>query len=394
MKFKKLGNTDLKVSSICLGTMTWGKQNNQQEAFEQMDYALDQGINFFDTAEMYAVPCTEETFGKTETIIGNWLREGNNREKVILATKISGPGLSWIRGGGLQYTKENISTALHESLKRLQTDYIDLYQLHWPERDTNYFGKLGYKHQVEEKEWNSIESVLKTLKQFVDQGKVRYLGLSNESAWGLAKFLELSKFQDLPRVMSVQNPYNLLNRTYEVGLAEISIREQCGLLAHTPLACGILTGKYRNNQKPKGSRLQLFRDYFYGYSGKSSLLAAEKYFIVAKKYNISPAQLSLAFINQQPFVTSSIIGATTMKQLKENIESVNIDLTSEIIDELNLIHKNNPSPSTYQETKGLLNRFSSYLLTTTKLILKGDWNKLSYKLNKIMIKPIKNFINK
>ncbi len=345
MKFKKLGNTDLKVSSICLGTMTWGKQNNQQEAFEQMDYALDKGINFFDTAEMYVVPCTEETFGKTETIIGNWLREGNNREKVILATKISGPGLSWIRGGGLQYTKENISTALHESLKRLQTDYIDLYQLHWPERDTNYFGKLGYKHQVEEKEWNSIESVLKTLKQFVDQGKVRYIGLSNESAWGLAKFLELSKFQDLPRVMSVQNPYNLLNRTYEVGLAEISIRENSGLLAYSPLASGVLTGKYRNNQKPDGSRLQLFGDYFPRYFKKLSLLAVEEYFKVAKKHKISLAQLSLAFVNQQPFVTSNIIGATTIKQLKEDIESINIKLSSDIIDEINLVHKKNPNPA-------------------------------------------------
>ncbi len=260
MKFKKLGNTDLKVSSICLGTMTWGKQNNQQEAFEQMDYALDRGINFFDTAEMYAVPCTKETFGKTETIIGNWFKERNSREKVILATKVSGPGLPWIRGGGLQYTKENISAALEGSLKRLQTDYIDLYQLHWPERDTNYFGKLGYKHQDKEKEWNSIKSILNVLKQFVDQGKVRYIGLSNESAWGLSKFLELSKLQDLPRVVSVQNPYNLLNRTYEVGLAEISIRERSGLLAYSPLASGVLTGKYRNDQQPKGSRLQLFGD--------------------------------------------------------------------------------------------------------------------------------------
>ena len=345
MKYKKLGNIDLKVSLICLGTMTWGKQNNQTEAFEQMDYAMDQGINFFDTAEMYAVPCTEETFGKTETIIGNWFKERNNREKVILASKISGPGLSWIRRGGLQYTKKNISAALEGSLNRLQTDYIDLYQLHWPERDTNYFGKLGYKHQDKEKEWNSVESILNVLKQFVDQGKVRYIGLSNESAWGLSKFLGLSKFQDLPRVMSVQNPYNLLNRTYEVGLAEISIREQSGLLAYSPLASGVLTGKYRNNQKPKGSRLQLFGDYFPRYFKKLSLLAVEEYFKVAKKHKISLAQLSLAFVNQQPFVTSSIIGATTMEQLKEDIESANITLSSEIIDEINLVHKNNPNPA-------------------------------------------------
>jgi aryl-alcohol dehydrogenase-like predicted oxidoreductase len=345
MKFKKFGNTDLEVSLLCLGTMTWGKQNNQTEAFEQMDYAMSQGVNFFDTAEMYAAPSSEKTFGKTEAIIGNWFRERNNRNKVILATKVSGPGLSWIRGGGLQYTKENISNALQGSLKRLQTDYIDLYQLHWPERNTNYFGKLGYKHQVKEKEWNSIESILRILKQFIDQGKIRYIGLSNESAWGFSKFLELSKLYDLPRVMSVQNPYNLLNRTYEVGLAEISVREQSGLLAYSPLASGVLSGKYRNNQKPEGSRLQLFGDYFPRYAGKSSNLAVEEYFKVAKKYKISLTQLSLAFVNQQPFVTSNIIGATTTKQLKEDIESINIKLSSEIIDEINLVHKKNPNPA-------------------------------------------------
>ena len=345
MNYKKLGNTDLEVSTICLGTMTWGEQNNQKEAFEQMDYAISQGINFFDTAEMYAVPSTEKTFGKTETIIGNWFKERNNRKKVILATKISGPGLSWIRGGGLQYTKENISSALLGSLERLQTDYIDLYQLHWPERNTNYFGKLGYKHKTEEREWNDFESILRTLKQFVDEGKIRYIGLSNESAWGLSKFLELSRSQNLPRVMSVQNPYNLLNRTYEVGLAEISIREQSGLLAYSPLASGVLSGKYRNNQKPKGSRLQLFGDYFPRYARKSSNLAVEEYFKVAKKHKISLAQLSLAFVNQQSFVTSNIIGATTMKQLEENIGSINIKLSTEIIDEINSVHKNNSNPA-------------------------------------------------
>ncbi len=345
MNFRKLGNTDLKVSTICLGTMTWGEQNNQKEAFEQMDYAMSQSVNFFDTAEMYAIPSTEKTFGKTETIIGNWFKERNNRKKVILATKISGPGLSWIRGGGLQYTKENISSALLGSLERLQTDYIDLYQLHWPERNTNYFGKLGYKHKTEEREWNDFESILRTLKQFVDEGKIRYIGLSNESAWGLSKFLELSRSQNLPRVMSVQNPYNLLNRTYEVGLAEISIREQSGLLAYSPLASGVLSGKYRNNQKPKGSRLQLFGDYFPRYAGKSSNLAVEEYFKVAKKHKISLAQLSLAFVNQQSFVTSNIIGATKMKQLEENIGSINIKLSTEIIDEINSVHKNNSNPA-------------------------------------------------
>ena len=270
---------------------------------------------------------------------------GLEREKVILATKVSGPGLSWIRGGGLQYTRENISTALEGSLKRLQTDYIDLYQLHWPERNTNFFGKLDYKHEKEEREWNSIESVLKVLKQFVDQGKIRYVGLSNESAWGLSKFLEIAKSYNLPRMMSVQNPYNLLNRTYEVGLAEISIREKSGLLAYSPMAFGVLSGKYRNNQKPKGSRLQLFGDQFPRYVGKMPLLAVEEYFKIAKKYNISLAQLSLAFVNQQQFVTTNIIGATTMKQLKEDVESISVELSSEIINEINVVHKNNPNPA-------------------------------------------------
>ena len=345
MKFKKLGDTDLKVSLICLGTMTWGEQNSQEEAFEQMDYAINQGVNFFDTAELYSIPPKEKTFGKTEIIIGNWFKERNNREKVILATKISGPGLPWIRGGGLNYTKENISKAIEESLIRLQTDYIDLYQLHWPERNTNYFGKLGYKHEDKEKEWNSFESILRVLKQFIDQGKIRHIGLSNETAWGLSKSLEISKSYDLPRVVSVQNPYNLLNRAYEVSLAEISIREKSGLLAYSPMAFGVLSGKYRNNQSPKGSRLQLFGDQFPRYVGKMPLLAVEEYFKIAKKHNISLAQLSLAFVNQQPHVTSNIIGATTMKQLKEDVESINVELSSVIINEIDVVHKNNPNPA-------------------------------------------------
>jgi aryl-alcohol dehydrogenase-like predicted oxidoreductase len=227
----------------------------------------------------------------------------------------------------------------------METDYIDLYQLHWPERNTNFFGKLDYKHEKEEKEWNSIESVLKVLKQFIDQGKIRYVGLSNESAWGLSKFLEISKSYNLPRVVSVQNPYNLLNRTYEVGLAEISIREKSGLLAYSPMAFGVLSGKYMNNQKPKGSRLQLFGDQFPRYVGKMPLLAVEEYLKIAKKYNISLAQLSLAFVNQQQFVTTNIIGATTMKQLKEDVESISVELSSEIINEINVVHRNNPNPA-------------------------------------------------
>ena len=344
MNYRKLGNTDLEVSTICLGTMTWGEQNNQKEAFEQMDYAIDHGINFFDTAELYAIPPNKKTYGKTEEIIGNWFEQKNNREKIILATKISGPGPSWIRGGGLQYTKENIEKSVNDSLKRLKTDFIDLFQLHWPERNTNYFGKLGYEHK-EEKKWNDFKSILEILKKIIDQGKIRYIGLSNETAWGLSKFLEISKSFNLPKMMSVQNPYNLLNRTYEVGLAEISIREKSGLLAYSPLAFGFLSGKYRNNNLPDKSRMKLFGEFFSRYKSDNSIKAIEDYYKIAKKYNLSLAQMSLAFINSRTFVTSNIIGATTMKQLKENLASINIKINKEIIEEINSIHKNIPNPA-------------------------------------------------
>ena len=344
MNYRKLGNTELDVSTICLGTMTWGEQNNQKEAFEQMDYAIDHGINFFDTAELYAIPPNKKTYGKTEEIIGNWFEQKNNREKIILATKISGPGPSWIRGGGLQYTKENIEKSVNDSLKRLKTDFIDLFQLHWPERNTNYFGKLGYEHK-EEKKWNDFKSILEILKKIIDQGKIRYIGLSNETAWGLSKFLEISKSFNLPKMMSVQNPYNLLNRTYEVGLAEISIREKSGLLAYSPLAFGFLSGKYRNNNLPDKSRMKLFGEFFSRYKSDNSIKAIEDYYKIAKKYNLSLAQMSLAFINSRTFVTSNIIGATTMKQLKENLASINIKINKEIIEEINSIHKNIPNPA-------------------------------------------------
>jgi len=344
MNFKKLGNTDLKVSTICLGTMTWGEQNTQKDAFQQMDYAEDCDINFFDTAELYAVPPNKKTYGKTEEIIGNWFKQKNNREKIVLATKISGPGLSWIRDGGLQYTEKNIKKAIDDSLKRLKTDFIDLYQLHWPERNTNYFGRLGYEH-TEEKKWNDFKSILEILKKFINQGKIRYIGLSNETAWGLSKFLEISKIFELPKMMSVQNPYNLLNRTYEIGLAEISIREKSGLLAYSPLAFGFLSGKYRNNNLPEGSRMKLFEDFFPRYKSNNATKAIEDYYKIAKKYNLSLAQMSLAFINSRSFVTSNIIGATTMEQLKENVGSLNIKIDKEIIQEINSIHKNNPNPA-------------------------------------------------
>jgi len=344
MNYKKLGTTDLEVSTICLGTMTWGEQNSQKEGFEQMDYALDNGVNFFDVAEMYPSPCKKETYGETEKVMGNWFEEKKKRDKIILATKISGPGLSYVRGGGPQYTEKIITEAIENSLKRLKTDYIDLYQLHWPERKTNFFGRLGYVHKDDFDEWNNFEKVLTTLEKFIKQGKIRYIGLSNETPWGLSKFLEISKIKKLPRIMSMQNPYSLLCRTYEVGLSEISIREKSGLLAYSPLAGGFLTGKYRNNNFPENSRQKLFADYYTRYSKPNASPAIEKYFNIAKKFNLDFAQMSLKFCEIQPFMTSVIIGATTMEQLKINIESVNVNLSNEIIKDINSIQKLYPNP--------------------------------------------------
>ncbi len=343
MNYRKLGNTDLSISTICLGTMTWGEQNTQNEGFQQMDYALDQGINFFDTAELYAIPPKKETFGKTEEIIGNWFKLKKNRNKIILATKISGPGLSWIRGGKNQFDKKNINLAVEESLKRLQTDYIDLYQLHWPERSTNYFGKLGYEHKDNE-DWNNFEEILNSLNDLIKNGKIRYIGLSNETAWGLSKFLEISNFKNLPKVMSIQNPYNLLNRTYEVGLAEISIREKSGLLAYSPLASGILTGKYRNGALPEGSRMKLFSDRFPRYQTANATKAVEEYYKIARNFELNLAQMCLKFCEIQKFMTSVIIGATTMEQLKTDVESVNVKLSTEVLKKINDIHKLIPNP--------------------------------------------------
>ena len=345
MKYKKLGDTDLKVSLICLGTMTWGEQNTQKEGFEQMDLALEKGVNFFDTAELYAIPPKAKTYGKTEEIIGNWFKIKKNRKKIILASKIAGPGLKWIRGGGSQYSPKNIEEALHNSLKRLQTDYIDLYQLHWPERNTNYFGDLDYEHDEKEKSWNSFESILNTLKKFIDQGKIRYIGLSNETPWGFSKYLEIAKEKNLPKVVSVQNPYSLVNRTYEVGMSEISIRERAGLLAYSPLAVGYLTGKYRNKKIPKNSRLDLFYENYPRYHNQRTYEAVDEYFKISEKYNISLSQLALAFVNSRDFVTSNIIGATTMEQLQENIDSIDISLNENVMNEINLIHEKIPNPA-------------------------------------------------
>ena len=346
MNYKKLGITNIDVSTICLGTMTYGEQNSQNDGFQQMDYALDQGINFFDTAEMYSVPAKKETFGATERIIGNWFQNRKNRNKIVLATKISGPGMSYIRNGELQYTDKNISLAIENSLKRLKTDYIDLYQLHWPERKTNFFGRLGFDFKEDDSEWNDFEKILIVLEKFIKQGKIRYIGLSNETSWGLSKFLELSKLKQLPKIISVQNAYNLLNRTYEVGLAEVSIREKSGLLGYSPLASGVLTGKYRNNKLPKNSRMQLFGDYFPRYKTINSNKAIDEYFKISKKFDLNLIKMAIKFCEIQKFMTSVIIGATTMEQLKTNVESVNLNLNKEILKNINDVQNKytNPCP--------------------------------------------------
>ena len=344
MKFRKLGTTDIDVSLICLGTMTWGTQNTEKDAFEQMNYAVSKGINFFDTAELYSVPPTSESFGKTEIMIGNWFQKRKNRDKIILASKVAGPGCDWIRGGGNNFDEKKIGEAIDGSLKRLKTDYIDLYQLHWPERSTNFFGRRDYLFNNKEGNWNSFESILEALKKFIKSGKIRYIGMSNETPYGLSRYLEISKNKGAPRMMSVQNPYNLVNRTYEIGMSEISIREKCGLLVYYPLAAGGLSGKYRNGKMPKDSRMALFK----GWERHLNPLAMEaydKYYKLAKDFNLTMVQLAQSFVNSRPFVTSNIIGATTMDQLKENVESINIEFTDEMMDRVNEIHNNNPNPS-------------------------------------------------
>jgi aryl-alcohol dehydrogenase-like predicted oxidoreductase len=362
MKFKKLGNTNIDVSLICLGTMNMGEQNTQEESFEQMDYSLEKGVNFFDTAEVYAVPPRKETQGKSEEIIGNWFTEKKKRDKVILATKCVGAGVDWIRGGGNQFSEKNFTQAIEGSLKRLKTDYIDLYQLHWPERNTNFFGTRDYEHKTadsvdlefdgidssktaEHGGWNSFESILKVLKKFITQGKIRHIGVSNETPWGFAKYLEISEKLNLPKIVSVQNPYNLLNRAYDIGMSEISCRENVGLLAYSPLAIGYLSGKYRENKIPEKSRIGLFGQFWTRYKEPAAIRATEEYFKLAKDSGISLTQMALAFVNSRPFMTSNIIGATTMEQLKENIGTVDIDLSDEIIEKINLIHANNPNPT-------------------------------------------------
>jgi len=354
MKFKKLGITNLNVSRISLGTMTFGEQNSQSESFKLMDYAFEKGVNFFDTAEIYPIYPKKETAGKSEEIIGSWHKKKKNRNKIILATKIASghpkgvgaTGLVWIRGGAknLRFDKENMNKAVNDSLKRLQTDYIDLYQLHWPERNVAVFGQLDFKYDPSDTNWTPIQEVLENLKQLVKSGKIRNIGLSNETPWGIMNFLNIAKEKKLPRVVSVQNGYNLVNRIFDIANSEVSIREDCGLLAHSPLAGGRLSGKYMNEKRPKNSRYTLWPKRFSRHHTKREVTAIEKYVGLAKKYSIAPSTFANAFVNSRPFVTSNIVCATSIEQLKKNINSIDIKLTEEMLNDIEDIHLSDPNP--------------------------------------------------
>ncbi|MCL4152280.1 UNVERIFIED_CONTAM: hypothetical protein GTU68_036572 [Idotea baltica] len=347
MNYKQLGQTDIHVSDICLGTMTFGEQNTAAEGHQQLDYAIEQGVNFIDTAELYAIPPKVETFGRTEEIIGQWLSQRGRRDDIVLASKIAGPGVDFvrhIRQGQTRFDADHINQALHASLVRLKTDYIDLYQLHWPERQTNYFGQLGYKSEEVERNLTPIDETLRALKQHVDAGKIRHIGLSNETPWGMMQFITLAKQYDLPLAVSVQNPYSLLNRTYEIGNAEISHREKIGLLAYSPLGFGVLTGKYLNNAQPEGARITRWPHYA-RYSSEQGVAATQAYVELAIKHEWTPAQMALAFVNEQPFVTSNIIGATNLTQLKANIDSAPMTLSDELRQGIEAIHQRYPNPA-------------------------------------------------
>ena len=354
MKYKKLGTTDLEVSAICLGTMTFGEQNSQIDAFKQMDFAFEKGVNFFDTAEMYPAYPKEETYGKSEEIIGNWIKTKKNRDKIFISTKIAsnhpkGIGaskLSWIRKGGenLRFDKDNMNKAINDSLKRLKTDYIDLYQLHWPERNVAIFGQLDFKYDPLEKKWTAFEEVLQNLNQLIKSGKIRHVGLSNETPWGIINFLQIAKEKKLPKIVSVQNGYNLVNRVFDIANSEVSMREHCGLLAYSPLAGGRLSGKYSNGEMLKNSRYTLWPQRFSRHHTARGEVAISKYVKIAKKYNIIPSTFANAFVNSRPFVTSNIIGATSIKHLEENINSINISLTKEMLSDIEDIHLSDPNP--------------------------------------------------
>lgn len=344
MKYTTIPQTDIRVSKICLGTMTYGQQNTEADAHEQLSYARDQGVNFIDTAEMYSIPGRKETQGSTERYIGSWLKD-QKREDLVVATKITGPMpyFNYLRDN-LGFSREVIHSALDQSLKRLQTDYVDVYQLHWPERNVNFFGQRNYVHKENEAWTDNFHEVIETLDGLVKEGRIRHYGVSNETSWGVMRQLQESDKHGLARCKTIQNPYSLLNRTFEINLAEVSMREKVGLLAYSPLAFGVLSGKYLGGRMPEKSRIKLFPNYS-RYSNPQALHLTEKYKEMADRHGLSLTHLSLAFVNQRPFVTSNIIGATTMEQLRENISSIDIELSEEMLSEIDEIQNLQPNPA-------------------------------------------------
>ena len=343
MQYGLLGNSGLKVSRICLGTMTFGEQNTEREAHAQLDYALSRGVNFIDAAEMYPVPPREETQGRTEQYIGTWLSKHGRRDEIVLASKVTGPGRMPYLRGGPKLTPDHILAALDASLRRLRTDCIDLYQVHWPARNTNLFGKLGYQHLAQDTAI-PIEDTYGCLVDAVQQGKIRHIGVSNETPWGLMQYRFVGQVRDWPGVVSIQNPYNLLNRTYEIGLAEISHRENIGLLAYSPLGFGVLTGKYLDGNAPPGARLSRF-SYFDRYSNEQAVKATRAYAELARQSGYTPAGMALAFVNSRPFIAANIIGATSLEQLGEDIDSIDLELSEEVLEKIEEIHGGQPNPS-------------------------------------------------
>ncbi len=344
MDYNLLPGTEIKVSKICLGTMTFGRQNNEKEGHDQMDYSYDRGINFFDTAELYPVPPSPETQGETEKIIGSWLNKTGKRDKIIIASKVAGPSsFSQHIRKNMSYSKATINEAINNSLKRLRTDYIDLYQIHWPERVTNFFGKRGFEFHKEDQWKYNFDLILDVLNENIKEGKIRNIGISNETPWGLMKYVNESNV-NRPKIISIQNPYSLLNRTFEIGNSEVCHKENIGLLAYSPLGFGTLTGKYLGGNMPKNARLTLFPHYD-RFSNKESKKAIQKYYDLAKENGMSLTAMALSFVNDRSFVTSNIIGATSIDQLKENIDSYKVFLSDELLDKINIIHNNQPNPA-------------------------------------------------
>ena len=344
MKYTTLPNTDIKVSKICLGTMTFGQQNSEAEAHDQLNFALQHGVNFIDTAEMYSTPARVETYGATEKMIGNWFKKSGKRDAVVLATKIGGPnrGLEYMRDD-LHFNTKTLALSVDKSLQRLQTDYIDLYQLHWPERKSNMFGQRGFKMQ--EDAWqDNIQDVLEALQELIRQGKIKTIGVSNETPWGLMRFMEESRKHQLPKMITIQNPYSLLNRTFEVGLSEVCHREKVGLLAYSPLAFGVLSGKFLTGAALPNARINLFPQ-FSRYNSENTREASKRYRQVAQDFGLTLTELSLAFIAQQPFVTSTIIGATNLEQLQENINTIQVELTPTILQAIEEVQNSIPDPA-------------------------------------------------